>query len=136
PPPTVPPPPAPLEPPSSEPPPDDGHGGHGGPAAPVPVDRQYRTDGFGDTLLGLRYTLWGAAASRLNAGLAVKLPTGASQIENTFDGGLHDPMLQPGSGSLDYILLAQYLRGGSGPLAWTASVSHQIATENDLHYAF
>jgi hypothetical protein len=131
--------PAPTAPPTdpAEPPdPDDPHGGHGAPDAPLPEDRQYRTDGFGDTLVGVRYALLGTSAHRLSAGLAVKLPTGASEIPNTFDGGLHDPMLQPGTGSLDYLVSAQYVRTTGGPLSWTASASQQFTTGNDLEYRF
>jgi hypothetical protein len=123
--------------PAAPPDPNDPHGGgHGGPAAPIPQDRQYRTDGYGDTLIGVRYVLLGASAHRLNAGFSVKLPTGASEIPNTFDGGLHDPMLQPGTGSLDYVLSAQYVRTTGGPLSWSASASQQLTTGNDLDYRF
>jgi hypothetical protein len=118
-----------------EPDPNDPHG-HGGPAAPVFEDREYRTDGYGDTLVGARYTVWGAAGHRLSAGASLKLPTGESQVPNRFDGGLHDPMLQPGTGSLDYIVAAQYAYTAGGPLTWNASASHQFATANELDYAF
>ena len=124
----------PVDPTSPELPPDEGHG-HGGPAAAVPVDREYRADGFGDTLVGLSYGVWGAGSQRLTAGAALKLPTGESRLPNRYDGGLHDPMLQPGTGSLDYLVSASYVRGGR-TLSWAASASHQFATENDLHYAF
>ena len=117
-----------------EPLPDDGHG-HGGPAAATPIDREYRSDGFGDTLVGLSYAVWGSGAQRLTAGAALKLPTGESQLPNRYDGGLHDPMLQPGTGSLDYLLAAAYAHGGA-PLSWAATASRQFATENELQYRF
>jgi hypothetical protein len=129
---TVPPP---TDPVPGEPLPDDGHGGHGGPTAALPVDREYRTDGFGDTLVGVGYSVWGRGTQRLSAAAALKLPTGASEIPNTYDGGLHDPMLQPGTGSLDYVVAAAYVHGGA-PLAWAATASQQFTTENDLHYEF
>src|SRR5262245_2847731 len=132
----TPPPTSPVEP-QPEPDPNDPHGGgHGGPAAPVLEDREYRTDGYGDTLVGLRYAVWTAGASRLNAGLALKLPTGESRTPNVFDGGLHDPMLQPGTGSLDYLVSAQYVRTNGGPVTWTASASQQFTTGNGLDYRF
>ena len=114
--------------------PDDPHG-HGPAPAEVAVPLPYASDGFGDTQIGARYALWGGASQRLSAGFAVKLPTGESELPNTYDGGLHDPTLQPGTGSLDYILSALYARGG-GPVQWAASASHQLATANDLGYSF
>jgi hypothetical protein len=126
---------APADPaPPSEPLPDEGHG-HGGAAAPVAVDREYRTDGFGDTLVGVSYAVWGAGPRRLTAAAALKLPTGEWKVPNRYDGGLHDPMLQPGTGSLDFLLSALYVHGG-GPVSWAASASQQFATENDVHYSF
>lgn len=114
---------------------DDPHG-HGGPAAAEPsVPREYRTDGFGDTLLGLRYAVWGAGPRRLSAGLVVKLPTGESRLPNPYDGGLHDPTLQPGTGAMDYGLSVQYAHA-AGPLQWTASGTQQFAAGNALGYRF
>ena len=120
--------------PGSGPVPDEGHG-HGGPATAVPIDRDYTTDGFGDTLLGASYAVWGAGASRLTAAAALKLPTGQWQVPNRYDGGLHDPMLQPGTGSFGYLLAALYSHGGART-SWAASGSYQIATANDLQYSF
>jgi len=115
-------------------PPEEGHG-HGGPAAAIPIDRDYTTDGFGDTLVGASYAVWGTASKRLTAAAALKLPTGQWKVPNTYDGGLHDPMLQPGTGSMGYLLAALYSHGG-GSLSWAASGSYQIATANDLQYSF
>lgn len=120
--------------PGTELPPEEGHG-HGGPVAAVPIDRDYTTDGFGDTLVGASYAVWGAGASRLTAAAALKLPTGQWQVPNRYDGGLHDPMIQPGTGSFGYLLAALYSQGGSS-LSWAASGSYQIATANDLEYSF
>lgn len=114
--------------------PDDPHG-HGPAPEEQPTPLAYTSDGYGDTQVGVRYALWGGASQRLSAGVALKLPTGASELPNTFDGGLHDPTLQPGTGSLDTILSALYARGG-GPVQWAASASHQITTANGLHYRF
>lgn len=127
--------PTPVEPTApTAPPPDDGHG-HGGPAAAAAIDREYRSDGFGDTLLGVSYAAWGAGSQRLTAAAALKLPTGEWKIPNRYDGGLHDPMLQPGTGSFDYLVSALYVHGG-GTLSWAASASQQFTTANDLDYAF
>jgi hypothetical protein len=114
--------------------PEDPHG-HGPAPAGAAIPLPYASDGFGDTQVGARYALWGGASQRLSAGFAVKLPTGESELPNTYDGGLHDPTLQPGTGSLDYILSALYARGGA-PVQWAASASHQLATANDLGYSF
>jgi hypothetical protein len=119
----------------AEPAPEDPHG-HGGPAAPVLEDREYRSDGYGDTLLGVRYAVWGGSTQRLDAGFALKLPTGESQVPNAYDGGLHDPMLQPGTGSLDYLLSAQYVRSRGGPVTWTVTASQLFPTANELDYRF
>jgi hypothetical protein len=121
----------PTDPPGST---EDPHGHGPAPDAPATA-RPYESDGFGDTQLGVRYALWGGAAQRLSAGFAVKLPTGESRLPNTFDGGLHDPTLQPGTGSIDYLLSAVYARGAAS-VQWTASASHQLATGNDLGYRF
>jgi outer membrane putative beta-barrel porin/alpha-amylase len=123
-------PPAPTEPVD----PNDPHG-HGPAPEEAPTPLAYTSDGFGDTQLGVRYALWGGASQRLSAGFAVKLPTGESELPNPFDGGLHDPTLQPGTGSLDYILSAQYARGAL-PVQWAASASRQFTTANELHYRF
>jgi hypothetical protein len=114
--------------------PGDPHG-HGPAPAGVPAPVQYASDGFGDTQVGARYALWGGASQRLSAGFAVKLPTGDSRLANTLDGGLHDPTLQPGTGSFDSILSALYARGGA-PVQWAASASHQLTSGNDLGYRF
>jgi hypothetical protein len=114
--------------------PDDPHG-HGPAREEAPTPLTYQSDGYGDTQLGVRYALLGSATHRLSAGIALKLPTGESDLPNTFDGGLHDPTLQPGTGSLDTILSAQYARGAA-PIQWAASASRQFTTANDLGYRF
>jgi hypothetical protein len=126
--------PAPADPTSAEPLPEDVHG-HGGPAPAVLVDREYRTDGFGDTLVGLSYAAWGTASQRLTGAVALRLPTGEYRLPNRYDGGLHDPMLQPGTGSWGYLVSGLYVRGGA-PLSWALSASQQFSTENDLQYRF
>jgi hypothetical protein len=125
---------APTEPTDPQVPTEDPHG-HGPAPEVVATALPYKSDGFGDTQLGVRYALAGGATQRLSAGFALKLATGASQLPNTFDGGLHDPTLQPGTGSLDYLVSALYARGGA-PVQVAASASHQFATENDLGYRF
>ena len=126
---------APTEPTDPQVPTEEDPHGHGPAPEAVATALPYKSDGFGDTQLGVRYALAGGASQRLSAGFALKLATGEYQLPNTFDGGLHDPTLQPGTGSLDYLVSALYARGGA-PVQVAASASHQFATENDLGYRF
>ena len=116
---------------------DDPHGhGPAGPGAPGdPVVRDYRARGIGDAFVGFRYVVLSDGAQQVNAGLAVKVPTGESELPNANDGGIFDPTLQPGSGSVDLIVSGLYARG-RGPLQWTAAASHQLTRANDLGYRF
>jgi hypothetical protein len=117
-----------------EPPPDDPHG-HGPAPEGAPIVRDYRSDGLGDTLAGLRYTLFSDGSQQAMAGLAIKVPTGEWQASNPNDGGIQDPTLQAGTGSVDAVLSGLYSRG-SGPLQWNVSASQQIASANGLGYRF
>ena len=116
---------------------DDPHGhGPAGPGGPGdPVLRDYRARGIGDAFVGLRYVVFSDGVQQVNAGLAAKVATGESQLPNSNDGGIFDPTLQPGSGSVDFVFSGVYARG-RGPLQWSAAGSHQLTTANDLGYRF
>jgi hypothetical protein len=112
---------------------DHDHGGAGAPAGPSLL--RLRTEGNGDALLGLRYALVAAPGHRLQAGLAVQVPIGRSRIVDPHDGGLFDPMMQPGSGSWDLVGSIQYGTHLVG-LDWSAGGSYQLTTANGLEYRF
>jgi hypothetical protein len=122
------------------PPPDpnapvDTEHGHGGATPTAPRLLRLRTEGNGDALLGLRYALVAAPRQRLQAGVALQVPIGRSRIVDPHDGGLFDPMLQPGSGSWDVVGAVTYGTRRAG-LDWSASASYQVATTNGLDYRF
>jgi hypothetical protein len=91
----------------------------------------YDTTSFGDVLVGARYALDGGA--RTVAGLSAKLPTGRSRLVSAFDGGIHDPMLQPGSGSSDVVASIQTTRRALS-VDWSLSGSYQANTASGLDY--
>lgn len=91
----------------------------------------YDTTSFGDVVLGARYAL--DRASRTVAGLSAKLPTGRSRLVSPFDGGIHDPMLQPGTGSSDVVASIQTTRRALS-VDWSLSGSYQANTANGLDY--
>jgi len=95
--------------------------------------QEYRTTGFGDALLSLR---WALGPPGLVGGLAVKLPTGRNRIGGEFGGGIQDPTLQPGTGSVDFVTSLQY--SWRAPLAVTCALagSYQMNTTNSLDYRF
>jgi hypothetical protein len=93
----------------------------------------YDTTSFGDMVVGARYAL--DRASRTVAGLSAKLPTGRSRLVSPFDGGIHDPMLQPGSGSSDVVATLQTSRRALS-VDWSLSGSYQANTTNGLGYRF
>lgn len=94
---------------------------------------EYETTGFGDMVVAARYAL--DPMARVVAGLAVKLPTGPSQLLSPFDGGIHDPMMQPGTGSSD---LAASLQAShrAWSVDWALSGSYQMNTTNELGYRY
>jgi hypothetical protein len=96
-------------------------------------EHQYETTGFGDMVVGARWAV--DPAARVVAGLAVKLPTGDSRVVSPFDGGIHDPMMQPGTGSSD---LAASVQAGKRALSldWAFSGSYQANTTNTLGYRY
>jgi hypothetical protein len=93
----------------------------------------YDTTSVGDAVVGLRYAL--DPGARVVAGLAAKLPTGRSRLVSPFDGDIHDPMLQPGSGSADVVASLQTSRRALG-VDWSLSGSYQANTANDLGYRY
>jgi Putative MetA-pathway of phenol degradation len=95
---------------------------------------EYGTEGIGDTLFGLR---WSMRPRRLVAGLALKVPTGDHKVGGEFGGGIQDPALQPGTGAFDVVGSLQY-GWRSEALGLNASVagSYQLTTTNDLEYRF
>lgn len=103
-----------------------------------PVLREtFSTTGNGDALLGLRYGLHQGAKSSLVGGLSVELPAGRHTLAspaNRADRGILDPMLQPGSGSVDLGATLQYSRSLGGVWSSGLSASYQLYTTNDLDY--
>jgi len=104
----------------------------------VPVLREtYSTTGNGDALLGLRYGLLQRGHDSLVGGLTVEVPLGRHTLAapaNRADRGVLDPMLQPGSGSVDVGATLQYGRRLAGSWDATVAAAYQIYTTNDLDY--
>ena len=101
--------------------------GHGG------VTQQYRPRGLGDTLVGLRH----AFGARFLSTLGVKLPSGESGLIDDYDGTILDPMLQPGTGSIDVVAsVAANFRALEPGLRWTAGVSRQQSSASRYDYRF
>jgi hypothetical protein len=107
---------------------------HGHDVAHGSVAQEYGTGGFGDVLVGLR----GAFGPRGLVGSAsIKLPTGPYRIGGEFGGGIQDPTLQPGTGSVDFVGSLQYSwRTDFLRLRWSLSGSYQLTTTNELEYRF
>ena len=93
----------------------------------------YETTSIGDAVIGARYAL--DVRSRFVAGFAAKLPTGRSRLVSPFDGDIHDPMMQPGTGSADMVASLQASHRAVG-LDWALSASYQANTKNDLGYRY
>jgi hypothetical protein len=97
----------------------------------------YDTWGFGDVVVGARRALALPFAGRATAALSFKLPTGKTNLIDSFDGQPLDPMLQPGTGSLDVLFSGQYSRSLESPrLDVALSASYQANTSNDRGYRF
>jgi hypothetical protein len=92
--------------------------------------------GFGDVLLGAQFGLAGGPARTLAARAAVKTPTGNNRLISTFDRGIQEPTLQPGTGSLDFVAAADFSWRQLLGLDWTVSASYQANTTNGLDYRF
>ena len=91
---------------------------------------RYRTTGVGDVLIGVK-----RAVGPVAAGLSLKLPTGDHDRGPDFDGTVLDPMLQPGSGSVDVVGTVQHAFQG-GPLQWTLAASYQRNAANGFSYRY
>lgn len=105
--------------------------GHGNVVTP------YETWGVGDAVFGARQAIGLPFAGTALASLALKLPTAKTGLIDDFDQRPLDPMLQPGSGSLDVLFSGQYSRLLSSPrLDVSLSVSYQANTTNERGYRF
>ena len=104
----------------------------------APVRREtYSTTGNGDALVGLRYGFLQRARDSLVGGLTVEVPLGRHTLAapaNRVDRGILDPMLQPGSGSVDLGATLHYGRRLAGSWNGTVATSYQLYTTNDLAY--
>jgi hypothetical protein len=97
----------------------------------------YDTWGFGDVVAGARQAIPLPFAGSAVASLALKLPTGKSDLIDDFDGQPLDPMLQPGTGSLDVLFGGHYSRKITSPrLDVSVSGSYQANTTNGRGYRF
>jgi hypothetical protein len=97
------------------------------------IQKEYGTVGFGDALVGAR---WSLRPRGLVAGFSLKLPTGGYQVGGEFGGGIQDPTLQPGTGAFDFVGSMQYAWRAPWALGCSAAASYQATTTNDLHYRF
>jgi Putative MetA-pathway of phenol degradation len=107
---------------------------------PPVLTENYETWGLGDTLVGARQAFMASPATSLVAGLALEMPTGDFKLVSSgalFDIGVLDPMLQPGSGSWDFVGNVQAAhRLTQGGLDLTGAFSYQANTTNDLEYRY
>jgi hypothetical protein len=107
---------------------------------PPVLTENYETWGLGDTLVGAHHALLTSAGTSVVAGLALEMPTGDFKLVSSaalFDIGVLDPMLQPGSGSWDFVGNVQAARRlTSGGLDLTGAFSYQLNTTNDLQYRY
>ena len=107
---------------------------------PPVLTENYETWGLGDTLVGARHAFMASPATSLVAGLALEMPTGDFKLVSSgalFDIGVLDPMLQPGSGSWDFVGNVQAAhRLTQGGLDLTGAFSYQANTTNDLEYRY
>jgi len=101
------------------------------------VVTEYDTWGFGDAVVGARQAISLPFAGSGMAGLGLKLPTGKTSLIDSFDNLPLDPVLQPGTGSLDVLFTGQYSRSFESPrLDVSLSASYQANTTNDKSYRF
>lgn len=101
------------------------------------VVTDYDTWGFGDVVVGARQALSLPFAGSAMASLGFKLPTGKTGLIDSFDSQPLDPVLQPGTGSLDVLFSGQYSRKIESPrLDVSVSASYQANTTNGHGYRF
>jgi hypothetical protein len=97
----------------------------------------YSTTGNGDALLGVRYGLYQGARDSLVGGVSLEVPAGRHTLaapRGFADIGILDPMLQPGSGSVDLGGTLQYARRVGGTWDAATAATYTLYTTNDLHY--
>lgn len=101
------------------------------------VVTDYDTWGFGDAVVGARQAISLPFAGSAMASLGFKLPTGKTEFIDSFDSQPLDPVLQPGTGSLDVLFSGQYSRKIESPrLDVSLSASYQANTTNGRGYRF
>ncbi len=107
---------------------------------PPALTENYETWGMSDLLVGVRHAFVASASLSLVGGVGVELPTGDYRLVSPaalFDVGVLDPMLQPGSGSVDALLSVQGARRlNTRGLDLVGAFSYQANTTNDLHYRY
>jgi hypothetical protein len=99
-------------------------------AGPDPSRQTLAIAGAGDAQLGVRYAL----ARSVNAGLALKLATGATDRLDEY-GQIDDPMHQPGTGALGVIGTLQW-GGRRGGFDCLLAGSYQTNGTSELGYRF
>ena len=119
--------------------------------ASVPVDarRSYQTgdticgvdlttSGWGDAVVGVRRVLSSSPGRNLVGAVTAKLPTGRSGLVSEYDSAIVlEPMVQPGSGSLDLVTSLQLgFRAIVPGMSWTASLSHQLTGSSGRDHRF
>jgi hypothetical protein len=104
-----------------------------------PDEHFTRTDGssgFGDVRLGARYALVVKTKDLLTGAVAIKLPTGAYTLHDS-EGAINEPTIQPGTGTTDVILSAQYAHQiVPARLEWFVAAAWREARKNNLEYQF
>ena len=96
------------------------------------------TSGWGDAVVGVRRVLSSSPGRNLVGAVAAKLPTGRSGLVSEYDSAIVlEPMVQPGSGSLDLVTSVQFgFRAIVPGMSWTASLSHQLTGSSGLDHRF
>lgn len=94
------------------------------------------TDGFGDVRVIGKYNLLTTTKHLVVGGLGVKLPTGESNLRDSF-GAINEPTLMPGTGSLDALASVFYAyQIFPHELEAFFSGSYQFNSENSREYLF
>lgn len=102
------------------------------------LSESYGTSGNGDLLLAVRHAFLASSSGTLVAGVGMEAPVGRYRLESPStraDRGILDPMLQPGSGSFDFVASVQYAyHVAPARLDLTTSASYQRNGTNGLEY--
>lgn len=95
-------------------------------------------EGLGDITLMAFHTLYQdapiKATERLTLGVGVKTPTGKNDVKN-MNGKLVHAMMQPGSGSWDLVVMANYMRAFN-KLILQGSAYYQMTSEGSEGYEY